>query len=65
MMTGVVMALANWYVPTVLNRKERLVNTTNPQKDTESGRIFRSCSRLGEKMSSFAQSSRPSDVTMK
>lgn len=65
MMTGVVMALASWYVPTVLNCRERLVNTTNPQNDVERGRIFRSDSRFGEKISSFAHRSKPSEVTTK
>ena len=64
-MTGVVMALASWYVPTALNCRERLVNTTNPQNDAESGRTLKSDRLFGEKISSFAHSKRPIEVTVK
>ena len=47
MMTGVVIALATWYVPTVLHCSERFVRTTKPQKDAASGRIFGMTSVLG------------------
>ena len=63
--TGVVIALANWYVPTVLYCSDRLVNTTNPQNEMESGRTLSIDRLLGEKTSSFAQSNRPSEVTIK
>ena len=39
--TGVVMDFTNWYIPTVLNWRDRLVNTTNPQKDIVKGTTFR------------------------
>ena len=64
-MVGVVIDLASWYVPTVLYCNERLVNTTKPQNEAESGSIFLIKSLLGEKTSIHAQSWRPSDVTMK
>lgn len=41
------------------------MNTTNPQNEAESGRILSSDKLFGEKMSSFAQSNRPIEVTMK
>lgn len=53
MMTGVVMVLANWYVPMELFCRERLVKATNPQKLSASNTILRIGRRFGEKMSIF------------
>ena len=48
--TGVVMDLASWYVPTVLNWRDRFVKTTNPQNDAARGAIFTSFSLTGLKI---------------
>ena len=64
-MTGVVIDLASWYVPTVLNCKERLVKTTNPQKEAASGTTFNTSSLFGENTPNQLQHSRHRDVIAK
>lgn len=54
-MTGVVMALASWYVPIELFCSERFVKATNPQKLSASNTILRTGRLFGAKMSFFWQ----------
>lgn len=65
MMTGVVMALASWYVPMELFCRERLVKATKPQKLRANHTILPNWRLLGEKMSIFWQMKSPSQVTRK
>ena len=64
-MTGVVIDLANWYVPMVLYCNDRFVKTTNPQKKAERGTSLRMFSFFGVKIPSHAHAWSPRNVMMK
>lgn len=65
MMTGVVMALASWYVPMVLFCRDKLVKATKPQKLSASSRMLEARRLFGAKMSILWHANSPSHVTTK